>query len=85
MNDKAKWMYALVATSLLAAPPGWAKDEPPETGDPIDSAAEASREQAREANAEAAREASEALEAATRLDLDIRLIGPRSVKIAGKR
>lgn len=85
MNDKAKWISALMVASLLAAPTGWTKDAAKESGDQVESAADASRKQAREANTEAAREAAEALEAATRLDLDIQLIGPTSVKIAGKR
>ena len=85
MKHKTRWTSVLVAASLLAAPPGWTRDEAPEAGDRIETAAEASREQAREAHEAAVREASEALKAATRLDLDIRLIGPTSVKIAGKR
>ncbi|MDH3439808.1 MAG: hypothetical protein OEM63_03575 [Gammaproteobacteria bacterium] len=84
MKDTTRWTIVLVAASLFAAPPGWTNDEAPETGDRIETAVEASRQQAREAQEAAVREASEALEAANRLDLDIRLIGPTSVKIAGK-
>jgi len=83
MQDKTQWMFVLAVAGLLTAPPGWAQDEAPEREERIDAAIEASKEQAREANEEAARKASEALEAATRLELDIRLIGPTSVKIAG--
>ena len=49
----------------------------------VDSAAETGRELAREANERAAEEAAKAVRAANQLDLDIRLIGPTSVKIAG--
>ena len=44
---------------------------------------ETSKEQAREANEAAVEEAARAVEAETRLDLDIRLIGHNSVTIAG--
>ncbi len=43
------------------------------------------REQAEKANTAAAESAVEAVLADTRLDLDIRLIGPTSIKIAGER
>ena len=85
MNDVTRWTLVLALASLLAAPAGWTEEEQPQRDDAAESPAEASREQAREANEEAAREASEAIEASTRLDLDIRLIGPTSVKIAGQR
>ena len=52
-----------------------------ESGKPV----EANLERARRANAEAARLAAESVRAQTQLDLDIRLIGPTSVKIAGDR
>ncbi len=44
---------------------------------------EASREHARQANETAVEDAARAVEADTRLDLDIRLIGRTSVRIAG--
>ena len=44
---------------------------------------EASREHARKANEAAIEDAARAIEADTRLDLDIRLIGRTSVRIAG--
>ena len=44
---------------------------------------EASREHARQANETAVEDAARAIEADTRLDLDIRLIGRTSVRIAG--
>ena len=85
MKNTTRWTALLVAASLLAAPPGWTKDDEPEAARQVETAAEASREQAREAHEAAVREASEAIMDATRLELDIRLIGPTSVKIAGKR
>lgn len=47
--------------------------------------ADAQRDLARAANKVAAEEAAKAVQAANRLDLDIRLIGPTSVKIASGR
>ncbi len=44
---------------------------------------EASREHARQANETAVEDATRAIEADTQLDLDIRLIGRTSVRIAG--
>ena len=44
---------------------------------------EASKEHARQANEAAVEDAARAVEADTRLDLDIRLIGRTSVRIAG--
>ncbi len=44
---------------------------------------EASREHAKQANETAVEDAARAIEADTRLDLDIRLIGRTSVRIAG--
>lgn len=44
---------------------------------------EASREHARQANQAAVEDATRAIEADTQLDLDIRLIGRTSVRIAG--
>lgn len=85
MKNISRWSFVLVVASLFAAQPGWTNDEAPTATDQVEAAADASKAQAREANEEAAREASEAIDAATKLDLDIRLIGPTSVKIAGER
>jgi hypothetical protein len=46
---------------------------------------EASREHARQANEAAVEDATRAIEADTQLDLDIRLIGRTSVRIAGEQ
>ena len=77
MTNYKRWTLALAMGMFLAAPATWAAEDDAESR-------ETSREQAREANEEAARDAAEAVKAATQLDLDIRLIGPTSLKIAGK-
>ena len=77
MTNYKRWTVALAMSIFLAAPAAWAEESDAESR-------ESSREQAREANEEAARDAAEAVKAATQLDLDIRLIGPTSLKIAGK-
>ena len=77
MTNYKRWTLALALGTFLAAPLAWADESDSETRD-------TSREQAREANEEAARDAAEAVKAATQLDLDIRLIGPTSLKVAGK-
>ena len=76
MSNNTRWIRPLILSCMLAASVGWAKDNGDETRD-------MSLEQAREANETAAREAAEAVRTATRLDLDIRLIGPTSITIAG--
>lgn len=85
MNDKTQRVIALALASLLAAPVAWTNDNVAEGGERMESPRETSKNLARVANEAAAREASVAIEAANRLDLDIRLIGPTSVKIAGQR
>ena len=85
MHDKTQWMTALALAGLLAAPVAWTNDDIAENDERMELPRETSKNQAQEANAAAAREASQAIEAANRLDLDIRLIGPTSVKIAGER
>ena len=85
MNDKTQRMIALALAGLLAAPVAWTNDNVAEDGERMVSPRETSKNLARVANEAAAREASMAIEAANRLDLDIRLIGPTSVKIAGQR
>ena len=77
MTNYKRWTQALAMGILLAAPAAWADESDAESR-------ETSREQARAANEDAARDAAEAVKAATRLDLDIRLIGPTSLKVAGK-
>ena len=85
MNDKTQRMIALALAGLLAAPVAWTNDNVAEVGERMESPRETSKNLARVVNEAAAREASMAIEAANQLDLDIRLIGPTSLKIAGQR
>jgi hypothetical protein len=79
MKLHRRWTVGLLVAGLLAAGNGVAGDK---TGaDSGDSA----REQARNAVETAARAAARALQDSNQLDLDIRLIGPTSVKIADGR
>jgi len=75
MSNFSRWVKALAIGSLLAAPAAWANND-------TDESRNTSREQAREATENATREAVEAVKAATQLELDIRLIGPKSITIA---
>lgn len=77
----------LALVSLLAVNAGFA-DEIVVTEKRDKTAAEADnqrRDLAKEANTTAVEKAVEAVLASTKLDLDIRLIGPTSVKVAGER
>lgn len=85
MHNLSKSTTILVVAGLLAAPQAWTKDETPASAERLLSPTAVSTDLARKANHEAARAASQALKAATRLDLDIQLIGPTSKKIAGER
>jgi len=82
MKITASKALALALAGILACSTGYAEE--------VDVAAkvdtdEINRNLAREAVEAAAEEAVEAVRSATRLELDIRLIGPTSVKIAGER
>jgi len=85
MNDKTQWMIALALAGLLTSPVVWTNDDVAEADYRMELPRETSKNRAREANEAAAREASKAIEVANRLGLDIRLIGPTSVKMAGQR
>ncbi len=78
MRKDTRWIWTLALSGVLAAPAGWANET-------AAASRETSREQAREANEAAAREAADAVRSATRLDLDIRLIGPTSLTVADRR
>ncbi len=78
MRKNTRWIWILALSGVLVAPAGWASDD-------AGAGRESSREQAREANEDAAREAADAVRNATRLDLDIRLIGPTSLAVADRR
>ena len=87
MKNKRSLAAGLALVSLYAVNAGIA-DEIVVTEtreDAIMLADEVQREQAEKANTAAVERAVEAVLADTRLDLDIRLIGPTSIKIAGKR
>jgi hypothetical protein len=79
MKLHRRWTVGLLLAGLLAAGNGVADDRKgADSGD-------RTREQAKNAVETAAREAARALKDGNQLDLDIRLIGPTSVKIAGDR
>lgn len=78
MRKNTRWIWILALSGVLATPAGWANED-------AAASRERSREQAREANEDAAREAADAVRNATQLDLDIRLIGPTSLTVAGGR
>lgn len=86
MNTHLNRSLALALAGVLACGTGFAEDdETTISGDAaVLSTDEVNRERAREAVEAAAAEAAEAVRAAIRLDLDIRLVGPTSVKIAGE-
>lgn len=92
MNDKDAEMKhkltratALILAGMLACNANAAEDDTPtKEADPtVVDATRLNRERAREATEQAARQAVQAVLESTKLDLDIRLIGPNSVKIAG--
>ena len=73
---------ALLILAALAGAPAFAAEPADEAKVEKEAAAEVrttNRERAERAQAEAARNAAEAVRSATKLDLDIRLIGPTSV------
>ena len=78
MKNRTRWIRVLMLGGLLAASAGWADETAQESR-------AVSREQARQAQEAAAREAAKSVRTATELDLDIRLIGPTSLKVARGR
>lgn len=88
MNKVLKWTTVLAFTALGAFANAADTDSRAAEAHQVSESskpAAANLERARRANAEAARLAAESVRAQTQLDLDIRLIGPTSVKIAGDR
>jgi len=79
MKSNRRWTAGLLLTGLLAAGTGLADDK----NDAASS--KSTREHARQAVEAAARDAARAVRDSNQLDLDIRLIGPTSVKIASDR
>jgi hypothetical protein len=87
MNDMTSTSARVLAVTLgvlLSADFAIAR-EPATDEASVETIAETQRDLARAANERAAEEAAKAVRAANRLDLDIRLIGPTSVKIASGR
>ncbi len=92
MKTRPKLLNPLtIATLLLFAgatttAPAVAEDQMSIEADenPSEQIEEASKEQARQANEAAVEDAARSVEADTRLDLDIKLIGRNSVIIAGE-
>lgn len=72
----------LLGMTLAGAVPASPGDESPEAGSPAAGPAETSRNRAANAHAEAVSKAANALIAATRLDLDIRLVSHTSEQVA---
>lgn len=87
MENKQRLIAGLALAGMLAVNVSFADEiVVTESREAATMSAEAvNREIAREANTAAAEKAVEAVLADTKLDLDIRLIGPTSVKIAGDR
>lgn len=85
MKHEMMKVAALTLAALLAVHPASADElRPHGKVENVPAGANAEhRERARQANRAAAEQAVEALQASNRLDLDIRLIGPTSEKIAG--
>jgi outer membrane receptor for ferric coprogen and ferric-rhodotorulic acid len=87
---KEKNLYVLLAvvlSQLALAASGIAAEQAaqPQTGTPKAPAAVVSKDRAAKAVAEATRQAVESIRADTKLDLDIRLIGPSSVTVASEK
>jgi len=80
-TTKLRWT-ALLLTAALACNASYAEEHQP---DDEKTATETQRELAKDAVESATREAIEAVLENNRLDLDIRLIGPTSVKVADSR
>ena len=86
MGYKREAVAALVLACLLAAHTGVADEiVVTESANAANPAEGMNRELLKQANAAAAKKAIEAVLADTKLDLDIRLIGPTSIKIAADR
>lgn len=87
MNYVTQRTTVLILASLLAANTAQAEAPvaKPATSTADTSIGERSVERARKANEDAADKAAQAVIDSARLDLDIRLLGPTSIKIAGDR
>ena len=77
MTKNTRWIPVLALGSILLASSGWANNN-----EDTEDTRVTSREQAREANETAVKDAAVNLREATQLDLDIRLLGPTSLKVS---
>lgn len=77
MTKNTRWIPVLALGSILLASSGWANNN-----EDTEDTRMTSREQAREANETAVKDAAVNLREATQLDLDIRLLGPTSLKVS---
>ena len=82
MNTTQQRWTALLLAAVLASSASYAEEQQPHDKK---ATTETQRELAKDAVESATREAIEAVLENNRLDLDIRLIGPTSVKVAGSR
>lgn len=82
MNTSGMRWTAMLLTAVLACSASHAEEPQPNDEK---AATETQRELAKDAVESATRKAIEAVLETNRLDLDIRLIGPTSVKVAGNR
>ena len=77
MTKNTRWIPVLALGSILLASSGWANNN-----EDTEDTRMTSREQAREANETAVKDAAVNLRVETQLDLDIRLLGPTSLKVS---
>ena len=77
MTKNTRWIPVLALGSILLASSGWANNN-----EDTEDTRMTSREQAREANETAVKDAAVNLREETQLDLDIRLLGPTSLKVS---
>ena len=77
MTKNTRWIPVLALGSILLASSGWANNN-----EDTEDTRVTSREQAREANETAVKDAAVNLREETQLDLDIRLLGPTSLKVS---
>ena len=77
MTKNTRWIPVLALGSILLASSGWANNN-----EDTEDTRMTSREQAREANETAVKDAAVNLREEPQLDLDIRLLGPTSLKVS---
>ncbi|MED5420087.1 MAG: hypothetical protein VYD01_01390 [Pseudomonadota bacterium] len=77
MTKNTRWIPVLALGSILLASSGWANNN-----EDTEDTRVTSLEQAREANETAVKDAAVNLRVETQLDLDIRLLGPPTLKFS---